>query len=345
MVLSDIVQQTILKLSETKSLREIAVETGVSKSTVGLFLKKAKISEPETVQEIIEPIVDMSIDQKDASSFINSVTSTSAPLPSSATAGKILPSPKLDAFLDNLLKPSDDGVPTMPHVPRPGKAKKVVEPKPKKMPIVRVAPVDDGASKGELIAKITLNVSSFEPLLKDILVPNKDSFLAALQKKTAADLETIYKNIETTRSVKNMTNQMAHFFFMGSSFVEMGTQKFLNMQTQGFTQALQAQQDEIKMILQEICLERQDTLKKVQRPEARLALLVTTTLLGVNIQNQIKNQVKSQSMPMAKPQQPKPQPQQPQQPQQPTIPKPQNAPEAKKVSIVMPDEANKYSDL
>ena len=42
------------------------------------------------------------------------------------------------------------------------------------------------------------------------------------------------------------------------------------------------------MIMKEICLDKVDTFKKVQKPEYRLAMILTTTALGVSTQNQIK---------------------------------------------------------
>ena len=340
------IEKQIINLSGTKSIREIAKETGKSKTAIGLFLKNHKAM-PVAVAVPSEVIPSANLEPpmnaNAADAFLNSIVPSEAPPAIPSKSG-----PPATNFINDLINVDTSGFVEMEHIPRPGRAKKEKVPKATSMPIINLpASVPSLAvhvpevSKGELIAKITINVNTFEPLLGDIIKPDKDSFLASLNKKSAADLESLLKNVEYTRSLHNLTNQASHFFFMGSSFVEMGTQRFLNMNTQGFTHALQAQQDEIKMILREMMMDKVDTFKKVNKPEARLALIVCTTLLGVNTQNTL-NAINLAKRPSA----PKPVSQKTDTSSAVnTTEKEGTTPPKPKISMVMPSTSEKFSDL
>ena len=68
--------------------------------------------------------------------------------------------------------------------------------------------------------------------------------------------------------------------------IEVATKRF-GMRTEGYAQALQAQEVELQMILREIAVERAESLSKFQRPEIRLAVLLSTTLLGLDNANRL----------------------------------------------------------
>lgn len=152
------------------------------------------------------------------------------------------------------------------------------------------------AEKAEVISKITLNANSFEKLLGDYLKPNKEAFLAGLPKRTLIELETTLKSLEYARSASNLTNQMRHLTYVTTQAIEMGTRK-MGLKTQGYASAIRAQDDEIRLILKEIAMERAAALHAMQRPELRLALILSTTLLALDSQNRLAEQTQKSMNP------------------------------------------------
>jgi hypothetical protein len=279
---ADETQEQVRFMSATgKSIRDIAVETGKSKSAIHSFLKKSTVSVPElNVGEIQN---EMSIDNAMATQFINEIVHTSDTIPA-PTAKQTKESIQADSFLESLLITPKE----KPEPKAKAKGRRKTNESFFSNDFSNTVVVDTSAEKGLLIANITMNVNNFEPLLKDFIKPNKDSFLAGLYKKSLSELQSLLKTLETTRSVGNLTNQFLHFFYLGSNIVEVGTKQFLNMDTTGLTQALKQQNEEIAMIMKEICMERVDTFKKVQKPEIRLAMILTTTAIGISSQNQMR---------------------------------------------------------
>ena len=143
-------------------------------------------------------------------------------------------------------------------------------------------------SKADLIAQITLNVEAFEPLLGSIVQPNRESFLKSLYSKSEKDLSMLLAVINKTRTLANVTNQLRHTLYMAAQGTEALTSRMLSMKTDGFAQALRTQDEEIRMILREMVMERIDSFQKFQRPEMRLALLFSTTLLATDSANRMK---------------------------------------------------------
>jgi len=141
--------------------------------------------------------------------------------------------------------------------------------------------VDTDKEKADVLAKIYLNCNNFELVLRDIIRPNKEEYLKGMSKKSLGELRGILRLLEHTRTVNNSANQLKHVVFMGASAIEMGSQQF-GMKTQGYTQMIRAQEEEIQSILREIALENADKLQKYQSPTVRLTLLMTTTLLAVD---------------------------------------------------------------
>jgi hypothetical protein len=301
---ADETKQRVESMSkEGKSVREISKETSISKSAIHSFLTKLKgvpvtsnsgtdILENNNLE--LEQNTDMpqvpsvgSIDELSATHFMGEILSKqdNVERPYKPTKETV----KADNFLNSLISVEPEGEDEEPQRKiRLPKAPKTPKPQTtggfRQREIVQV----DHAFKGELIAKITMNVNNFEPLLKDFVKPTKEAFLTSLYKKSQSELESLLKTLETTRSVSNMSNQFMHFFWLGSNIVEVGTTQYMGIDTTGLSMALRQQQDEISMIMKEICLDKVDTFKKVQKPEYRLAMILTTTALGVSTQNQIK---------------------------------------------------------
>ena len=64
----------------------------------------------------------------------------------------------------------------------------------------------------------------------------------------------------------------------------MAGQKIFKLQTQGFSQAMTSQEDELRLIFLDIANER-GGMAKLQSPEARLAFMVCSTLMMCNARN------------------------------------------------------------
>ena len=155
------------------------------------------------------------------------------------------------------------------------------------------APLVNQPSKADIITQITINVEAFEPLLASIVKPNRDEFLSKLYNKSEKELATLLAVITRTRTVANATNQLRHTTFMVAQGAEMVTSKFIGMRTEGFAQSIMTQDEELKMILKEMVMEQIDSFEKYQRPQMRLALLFTTTLMATDAANRMKDLQKS----------------------------------------------------
>jgi hypothetical protein len=228
--------------------------------------------------------IDDTIDENHASEFMAEVSAPVEP------EKKV----ELNNLLDNLVpqRPADKDAPTdileriLASEPkkRKGKSKKTASfleslelaPRPQPLEVV-----DTDKEKADVLAKIYMNCNNFELVLKDILRPSKDDYLKGMAKKSLGELRGILRLLEHTRTVNNSANQLKHVVFMGASGVEMLSQTF-GMKTQGYSQMIRAQEEEIQSILREIALENADKLQKYQSPTVRLTLLMTTTLLAVD---------------------------------------------------------------
>ena len=272
------VRDAILKLSsESKSIRNIATEVGMSKSVVASVLSKSKKEIP--VETAIPS--NILIDEGEATSFLNGVNnSMERPEPSKAEI-------KAKATTENLIKSILQ--------PEPSKAVK-----PRAEPRQKIKVIDDPEMKASIITKITIHATTFEPLLLDVLKPSKEAFLAALPKKAVYELECLLKLIEQTRATANAANMLKTMFFTGAVGVEMATQRFLKMKTQGFAAVLQSH-SEIEMIMKEIAMERASDFQKIQRPEIRLASIVAMTLLSVDSTNRVREISQQKGQPDTEP--------------------------------------------
>jgi len=288
---------------QQKSIREIATLVGLSKSTVSNVFKNATprevaVESASTQQAVataavaVGPTLVISDDKagaflKEINAFNPAETSNTVSTPS---IPELKAAAKKEAFVENFLAgivPSS----TERLVPQraPKHIKEPTRPRSKKaIPNTMTVFVGEEDATGEratLLSTITMNVNSFEPLLKDLLKPNKDEFLNGLRKKSTPELAVTLKMLEHTRSVGNISNQLRHFFYMGASGVELVATNFFKLKAQGYAMALRTQDEEIRMIMKEICMERVESLKKIQRPELRLAAVMATTLLAVDSQN------------------------------------------------------------
>ena len=302
------VASRILELGkQQKSIRDIALAVGLSKSTVsnilkdGITTRKASVEpppfapvdspSPSTTSAVGEQLspgneITLVISEDKATHFLKDIQAHAPVDPPDATrlsAGEVKTQAKKEAFVNSFLSgisPATAPRGTGASKPRASRAK---------APVSLSSPPasDDDPEKAVLLSTITLNVNSFEPLLRDLLKPSKDEFLNSLRRKSTQELRVVLKMLEHTRTVGNISNQMRHFLYVGATGVELATAQFLKLKSQGFANALRTQDEEIRMIMKEICMERVESLKRIQRPELRLAMIMATTLLAVDSQNRL----------------------------------------------------------
>lgn len=138
----------------------------------------------------------------------------------------------------------------------------------------------------QLEQKIILNIQNFAPIFH--FIRDKDAFIKSLHDKTNSELRGILTTLETTRTTVNLSNQMKQMFFMASKGVEVGGAMFLKLRTDGFTDNLVRQQQELDMIFREIAIEYAPMFKMTNKPELRLAMCFTMTLIQTDSMNRLK---------------------------------------------------------
>jgi hypothetical protein len=222
---------------------------------------------PELVQSVAQPPnagpPTLSISESVANEFIRDIQKTALPPISETSTPAAL---KANLLVNNIVKRV--------------KASTATPRKTTKSP-------DDPETKASLIGKITINANAFEPLLIDHLLPNKDAYLQGLSKRSEEDLVVQLRTLEYARTVGNLTNQMKHLTYLGVSTVELFGSK-VGLKTQGYADAVKAQEREIQMILKEVAMERAEGWGKAQRPELRLAMVLANTLLAIDSQNRTR---------------------------------------------------------
>lgn len=138
----------------------------------------------------------------------------------------------------------------------------------------------------QLEQKIILNIQNFAPIFH--FIRDKDAFIKSLHGKTNSELRGILTTLETTRTTVNLSNQMKQMFFMASKGIEVGGAMFLKLRTDGFTDNLVRQQQELDMIFREIAIEYAPMFKMTNKPELRLAMVFTMTLIQTDSMNRLK---------------------------------------------------------
>lgn len=263
MALSQDIKQKVQDLAkENKSLRQIAADLGIGKSTVSAILKAAKLNIVVNTENIIEPsLVETKMDDMDTSAmdYLDSL----APSESSKKK-KTLPDNILQAFMED----------------KPKKSKKSVH--------LAIEDIKEQDDKGTLISKLTMNVQNFEVVLKDLIKGDSETFLKSLHSKSVSELESTLKMFEHTRSSNNMANQLKYGVFATANAVESLTKKVFKLKTDGYADMIKAQEVELLSILREMAMDpSMDTLKKYQTPSVRLATLMATTLMAVDTKNRM----------------------------------------------------------
>lgn len=260
-------------LAEGKSVRQVATLLNISKSTVSTLGKKSA--------EIKSEVVTETMDDAEFASMINPMTMETVIPQAMPDMGNTEKSRLLSKFMTTF------DTPPAPKAKRKAKMEDFSEmlalPKPKE-------PEED---KSIVIAKIQMNVDNFPEVLKDYIKPDRDTFIAKVNKMSPADLKHTLSLLQTVRSSANMANQMKYLLFGATGMIEVASQRFLGMNTRGYADMVRQQEAEIQSCLREIAINNVESYKKIERPEMRLATVLVTTLLAVDSRNRME-QVRTQ---------------------------------------------------
>jgi len=278
--------------ADGKSVRQIATILGISKTTAATIVNEMP-KEVAVVAQILSP---NTIEPMDDASFANAITSS---VPTNTIAPKSLSKGSIDKIL------ADFGNLTAEPLSKKAKGKgtkstsgldafldEFSEPETKAKPMKArsqmVVQSEEFQDKSVYIAKIQMNVDNFADVLKDHIKPDRDGFLTKISKMSLSDLNSTLKLLETVRSSNNMANQMKYLLYGGANFIELGSQKFLGMKTQGYAQQLRQQEAEIQSCLREIAINNVEAYKKIEKPEMRLATVLITTLIATDSRNRLE---------------------------------------------------------
>lgn len=263
------------------SIKQMIDKYGVSKATIHRAVGKENFSMKESVASVNVPTTE------DSSGFFADVldgkvknvepTKQNSPQPVFDEEKSRNQERAMEKLADHLF--SDE-----PVIPKPKQPKGIVE------TLINPPKTEIDTSiqdKNALIQRIILNVDNFLPLFK--FIDNKESFIKGLPNKSILELKSLLDMMETTRTTINLATQIKSTFFIASRGVEIAGARFLRLRTEGLTDALLQQREELDMIFREIAIDYAPMFKVSTRPELRLGILFATTLVQTDNSNRIRD--------------------------------------------------------
>ena len=146
-------------------------------------------------------------------------------------------------------------------------------------------PIMPQIDRQPIIQKILMNADTFPahyPFITD-----KTAFAMSLNDKSSGQLQDLLNTMERTRSTNNLSAQMKQVFFVSARAAEtLGSR--IRLKTDGLTNALIQQQQELDYIFKELALTYSDKFTKASSPEMRLLMMFGMTILQVDSQNRIR---------------------------------------------------------
>lgn len=275
---SDDIRRRILADKGKVPVKDMIGKYGLSKATIHRVL-----SSPEQVSgdrtEVPENTIEVSMPTigKASEEFINLIT-TETP---AETAKKEKAEPPymkktIDALADDMFKDEEDD--------------EVVTEKPRRG---RVSFVPENLeARNALEQRIILNVENFAPLFT--FIKDRDQFIKSLHSKSSEELQGILTTLETTRTTINLSNQMRQSFFMVAKGTEVFGSSLLGLKTRGFTENLMIQKQELDMIFREIAIEYAPMFKITTKPELRLLMCFSMSLMQTDSVNRLKDTMTAQ---------------------------------------------------
>jgi hypothetical protein len=142
--------------------------------------------------------------------------------------------------------------------------------------------------RDDIIQKIIFNVNHFGPHLEVIIGKPSEhqAFIMSLNTKTSMELKNLLQMLERTRSVGTISSGFRQVFYGVAQGVEVAS-SLVGVKSEGFSDQLRQQDEEITMILKEIALQEWQRLKELDSPQARLGMLFCLTLFQTHTRNQI----------------------------------------------------------
>jgi len=263
------------------SIKQMIDKYGVSKATIHRAVGKENFSMKESVASVNVPTTE------DSSGFFADVldgkvknvepTKQNSPPPVFDEEKSKNRERAMEKLADHIF--SDE-----PVIPKPKQPKGIVE------TLINPPKTEIDTSiqdKNALIQRIILNVDNFLPLFK--FIDNKESFIKGLPNKSILELKSLLDMMETTRTTINLATQIKSTFFIASRGVEIAGARFLRLRTEGLTDALLQQREELDMIFREIAIDYAPMFKVSTRPELRLGILFATTLVQTDNSNRIRD--------------------------------------------------------
>ena len=143
--------------------------------------------------------------------------------------------------------------------------------------------------KEQTIQRIIMNLETFPAHFP--FVTDKGSFIKDLATHSAFELADILKTMETTRTMNNLSAQMKQVFFLTARATEaLGSR--IRLKTQGLTDALIQQQQELDYIFKELAIDYAGKFSTTTRPEVKLLMAFGMAVLTVDSQNRLRESLK-----------------------------------------------------
>lgn len=274
---SDDIRRRILADKGKVPVKDMISKYSLSKATIHRVLsspEQGSSSRPEAAENTIE--VTLPTIGEASQDIINLITEQSP----EETAKKEKAEPPymkqtIDALADDMFKDEDDE----PVVERPRRGR------------VAFAP-ENLEARNALEQRIILNVENFAPIFT--FIKDRDQFIRSLHTKSSEELQGILTTLETTRTTINLSNQMKQSFFMLARGTEVFGSSLLGLKTRGFTENLMIQKQELDMIFREIAIEYAPMFKITTKPELRLLMCFSMSLMQTDSVNRLKETMTAQ---------------------------------------------------
>lgn len=280
---SDSKRQDILKDKAMMSIKQLCDKHSLSKATVHRVLassrSEASGAATESTSRVEVPTLSIG---EESEEFINVMTGniSTERILEQEKKEDIIDTRAMNRLAENLFEGDDDE----PITQRVSKRKE--------KPIVKFASSDEAAlERNALEQRIILNIENFAPIFH--FIKDKDAFIRSVPNKSMTELQSLLKTLENTRTTVNLSNQMKNTFYMATRGTEMVGMMFLGLKTQGFTEQLMTQQQELDMIFREIAIDYAPMFAITTKPELRLGMIFAMTLMQTDSTNRLKEAMRA----------------------------------------------------
>jgi hypothetical protein len=115
---------------------------------------------------------------------------------------------------------------------------------------------------------------------------NKEEQIKKMSKMSEIELQTILQQVEHSRGVNMIANQLKYMVYMGTTGIEQFTQKVFKLKTNGYSDLIRAQDEQLTLILRDMALDSSfEKMAGYQTPTIRLGTFLITSLLLLDSKN------------------------------------------------------------